>query len=228
MVESVSLVRFLSSAANCSRNEAEKFIREGRVKLNGKTAEAGMRVNPGDKVLFDGEPLQDSQKSVIIAFNKPPGIHVTNDQKKKNNIIDFIGHEERLFPIGQMDRDAMGLVLLTNRGDWSKKILEQMKNADSEYIVSLNKPIDRQLLYKIGKSKQAIQAGLKLFPAGKFGFRAVASNAFFKNLWRLLKPHNYRIRELYRTRIAGVRIDKLKPGKWRKLNELEKKALNIS
>ena len=139
--ESINLNKFISSTGICSRREAEKLIVEGRVTINGKSTQLGNRVFEGDEVKVDGRPLKATPKTLYIALNKPVGIVSTTDSKERKNIVKYINHPQRLFPIGRLDKPSEGLIFLTNDGDIVNKILRAGNNHQKEYIVTVDKII---------------------------------------------------------------------------------------
>jgi len=138
---SISLNKFISQTGICSRREADKWIEAGRVQINGVVAQKGNRVATKDKVTVDGKSLKNKPKQIYLALHKPPGITCTTDLKDKTNIIDFINHPKRIFPIGRLDKPSTGLILLTNDGDIVNDILRVENNHEKEYIVTVNRPI---------------------------------------------------------------------------------------
>ncbi|MEO1436993.1 MAG: pseudouridine synthase [Bacteroidota bacterium] len=161
--ESISLNKFISSKGLCSRREADRWIENGRVKINGKVAQKGNRVFPGDEVAIDGKSLKIKVEPVYLAFHKPPGITSTTDRKDKTNIIDFINYKERIFPIGRLDKNSTGLILLTNDGDIVNKILRKENKHEKEYIVTVDKPITKAFLDRM--SKPIPMLGTKTLPS---------------------------------------------------------------
>src|SRR6476661_1879374 len=141
-----SLNKYISDTGFCSRREADKYIEECRVTINGKDAHKGNRVAPGDVVLVDGEKLKKKKADVYIMLNKPKGVTCTTDQKDKTNIIDFINYKTRIFPIGRLDKLSEGLIFLTNDGDIVNKILRAGNNHEKEYIVTTDLPLNRQFI----------------------------------------------------------------------------------
>ena len=146
---SINLNKYISSTGICSRREAEKLIVEGKVTINGKPTQLGNRVFDGDVVKINGKPLQTKPKTLYIAFNKPIGIVCTTDSKERNNIVTYINHPERLFPIGRLDKPSEGLIFLTNDGDIVNKILRAGNNHEKEYIVTVNQTITDSFIEKM-------------------------------------------------------------------------------
>ena len=148
--DSKSLNKHISETGICSRREADKMIKAGRVKINGVTAVLGNRVEEGDKVSIDGKLLHSKEKTIYLAFHKPVGITSTTDRKDKDNIIDFINYPKRIFPVGRLDKPSEGLIFLTNDGDIVNKILRAGNHHEKEYIVTVNKPITDDFIRKMG------------------------------------------------------------------------------
>ena len=146
---SISLNKYISSTGICSRREADKLIEAGRVKINGAVAKKGNRVEDNDQVTIDNKPLKTKPKQVYIALHKPPGITCTTDVRHRDNIINFVNHPQRIFPIGRLDKASSGLILLTNDGDIVNKILRKENRHEKEYIVSVDRPINRKFIEKM-------------------------------------------------------------------------------
>jgi 23S rRNA-/tRNA-specific pseudouridylate synthase len=151
--ESISLNKYISSTGICSRREADKLIEAGRVRLNGEVAQKGNRVAEGDEVLLDGKPLHEKPAPLYLALHKPPGITCTTDTRDKDNIIHFVNHPQRIFPIGRLDKASTGLILMTNDGDIVNKILREENNHEKEYVVKVNKPLNTFLFKKNGRRR---------------------------------------------------------------------------
>lgn len=226
----ISLNKFISSTGICSRREADKWIAAGRVQLNGKVAAKGNRVGPEDNVLVDNKPLRQKPKSVYIALNKPPGITCTTDLKDKDNIIDFVNHPKRIFPIGRLDKPSSGLILLTNDGDIVNKILRVENNHDKEYIVRVNRPITNQFIQRMSNGipiLDTITKKCKVEKINKNVFRIVLTQGLNRQIRRMCEYLDYRVVTLKRIRIMNIHLDGIKVGQWRdltsqELNELQK------
>jgi len=225
---SVSLNKFISSTGRCSRREADQLIASGRVTLNGKVAILGNRVEPGDKVLIDQQPLKSKPPTLYIAFNKPVGIVCTTDQKEKKNIIRFINHPQRLFPIGRLDKPSQGLIFLTNDGDIVNKILRAGNQHEKEYQVTVNQPITDLFIQKM-------QSGIPILGTvtepctvtqlGENTFTITLTQGLNRQIRRMCEYLGYEVTRLKRMRIMHVRLGKLPPGKWRELTRKELKTL---
>ncbi len=146
----ISLNKFISETGYCSRREADKLIEDGCITVNGKIPKLGNRVSYNDVIKIDGKPLRSKEKPIYIAFNKPIGVSSTTDRKDKYNIIDYINHPKRIFPIGRLDKPSEGLIFLTNDGDIVNKILRAGNNHEKEYIVTVDKPITQEFIKRMG------------------------------------------------------------------------------
>ena len=143
------LNKYISETGTCSRREADKLIEQGRVTVNGNIPELGTKVSDADDITIDGKPIKSKEKAIYIAFNKPPGITCTTDLKDKDNIIEFINHPKRIFPIGRLDKPSEGLLFMTNDGDIVNKILRAGNNHEKEYLVMVDKPIVPDFIQKM-------------------------------------------------------------------------------
>lgn len=220
--------KYLSEIGYCSRREADKLIEAGRVLVNGKKAEMGVKISPQDKVTVNGEMLnRPKNKKVYLAFNKPKGIVCTTDtQVEKDNIIDFINYPKRIFPIGRLDKPSEGLIFLTNDGDIVNKILRAQNNHEKEYIVTVNKPITQAFLHKMSNGVPILDTVTKkcfVKQTHKNQFRIILTQGLNRQIRRMCEYFDYRVTALKRARIMNVKLD-TKVGKWRYLKpeEMEK------
>lgn len=222
--QGISINKFISSTGYCSRREADELIDLGRVYVNGRPATKAMRIDFDDKVTIDGEVIKDKTKPVIIALNKPIGVTSTTDKKDKNNIIDFIDHKERIFPIGRLDKDSSGLILLTNRGELVNKVLRQENNHEKEYVVYVTKPLNRDFLKSLSKGVHILGTKTKpckTYSLSKYSFGIILTQGLNRQIRRMCSKFGYRVKNLHRIRIMNIKIGKLKPGQWRNLNAFE-------
>lgn len=231
MDDSISLNKFISSKGLCSRREADRWIDEGRIMINGKLAKKGNRVNPGDSVSIDGKILKRKSNHVYIMLNKPPGVTCTTDQRDPSNIIDFINFKQRIFPIGRLDKNSTGLILLTNDGDIVNQILRKENKHEKEYIVGVDKPIDAKFLNRMRKPIPML--GTKTLPAkinqlNKFLFSIILTQGLNRQIRRMCEYCGNKVLTLKRVRIMNLKIGNLKVGEWRYLNENEMKELKRS
>ena len=225
---SISLNKYISSTGICSRREADKWIDAGRVKINGKTAQKGNRVFENDVVKVDGKPLKSKPQSVYIALNKPPGITSTTDLKDKDNIIDFVNHPKRIFPIGRLDKASSGLILLTNDGDIVNKILRTENNHQKEYIVSVNKPITDDFVYRMRKGVPILGTITKECYVKRLNdkkFKIILTQGLNRQIRRMCEYFDYKVVTLKRVRIMNIKLADLKVGKWRDLTKEELRVL---
>lgn len=221
---SISLNKYISSTGICSRREADKWIETGRVKINETLAKKGNRVEEGDQVTIDGEPLIAKPQLVYIALNKPPGITCTTDLKDKDNIIEFVNHSQRIFPIGRLDKASSGLILLTNDGDIVNQILRVENNHDKEYIVSVNKPITQHFLRKMGKGIPILGTVTNqcfIQKIRKTVFKIILTQGLNRQIRRMCEFLDYKVLTLKRVRIMNIHLDNLPLGTWRDLTKVE-------
>lgn len=221
---SESLNKYISSTGICSRREADEFIKAKRVKINGVIAKGGNRVFPGDKVLLDGKTLKAKPKPIYIAFNKPVGIVCTTDERERDNIIDYIGYKERLFPIGRLDKDSEGLIFLTNDGDIVNKILRAGNRHDKEYIVKVHKPMNHQFIKDMMAGVpilDTVTKKCKVKKLNKVTFKITLVQGLNRQIRRMCEHFGYEVIELKRIRIMNVTLGKLPKGKWRRLQRKE-------
>ena len=227
--DSISLNKYISRTGICSRREADKWIEAGRVKLNGTVAQKGNRVTEGDKVSVDDKPLKAVPKFVYIALNKPVGITCTTDLKDKDNIIDFVGHPKRIFPIGRLDKPSSGLILLTNDGDIVNKILREENHHEKEYIVKVNHPITKAFIKRMGNGIPILETTTKkckVEQIGKDVFKIILTQGLNRQIRRMCEYLDYRVVSLKRVRIMHIQLRGLRPGQWRDLTKEELQILN--
>ena len=228
------LNKFISDTGACSRREADRLIAEGRVQVNGIRARVGAEAGEGDTVLVDGEALRaraataGKRKHVYIALNKPAGITCTTELDVKDNIIEFIGHQERIFPIGRLDKDSEGLILLTSNGDIVNEILRAENKLEKEYLVAINHQVTDEFLRGMARGVPVhgqLTLPCKTGKLGRFGFRIVLTQGLNRQI-RLMAAHfGHRVKTLVRVRIGNVKLGHLKSGQWRNLTELELRGL---
>ena len=222
--------KYLSEIGYCSRREADKLVAAGRVLVNGKRAEMGVKVSPEDKITVNGVVLNSPQnKNVYLAFNKPKGIVCTTDTRvEKDNIIDYINYPKRIFPIGRLDKPSEGLIFLTNDGDIVNKILRARNNHEKEYIVTVNKPITKDFVNKMANGVPILDTVTKkcfVKQTHKNQFRIILTQGLNRQIRRMCDYLDYRVTELKRVRIMNVKLD-VKVGKWRYLKPEELKTMN--
>ena len=222
--------KYLSEVGFCSRRAADKLIEEGRVTLNGVVPEMGTKIAPEDEVRVDGKLISDpKEKPVYIAFNKPIGIVCTTDTKvEKDNIIDFINFPKRIFPIGRLDKPSEGLIFLTNDGDIVNKILRARNNHEKEYLVSVNKPITKDFIQKMGNGVPVLDTITRkcyVEQMGKFQFKIILTQGLNRQIRRMCEYLDFKVLSLKRVRIMNVKLD-VPVGEWRDLTDKELQEIN--
>ncbi len=227
--DSISLNKFVSSTGLCSRRQADQWIAQGRVTINGEIAQLGNRVFPKDAVQVDGETVRRKKKTLYIAFNKPVGVVCTTEHKEKNNIIDYINHPERLFPIGRLDKPSQGLIFLTNDGDIVNKILRAGNNHEKEYLVTVKQLIVPEFILKMRSGVQleeTVTKKCKVTQINGFTFKITLTQGLNRQIRRMCQALGYNVTKLIRTRIMNVKVNTLKVGQWRELTAAEMQEIN--
>ena len=227
MEKKIRINKFLSESGYCSRRKADKMIEDGRIKINGMLCVMGEKVSISDKISIDDKLIHFSKKEPIyIAFNKPTGVVCTTDTRvEKNNIIDYIGHPERIFPIGRLDKDSQGLILLTNDGDIVNKILRSRNNHQKEYIVRVDKHITNDFIQRMSNGVPILDTITKKCYVNKisnFEFKIILTQGLNRQIRRMCEVLKYKVKKLKRIRIMNIHLN-VDLGKWR---NLEKKELN--
>jgi len=215
----ISLNKYISETGFCSRREADKYIEQCRVTINGKEAHKGNRVGENDVVLVDGEPIKKKKHTAVyILLNKPKGITCTTDLKDKTNIIDFINFKSRIFPIGRLDKRSEGLIFLTNDGDIVNKILRAGNKHEKEYIVTVDKPITVDFINKMRNGVRILgTVTQKCFvkQEGPNRFRIILTQGLNRQIRRMCEVLGYNVEALIRIRIMNITLAGLQTGKWR-------------
>ncbi|MCF8239358.1 MAG: 23S rRNA pseudouridine(2604) synthase RluF [Saprospiraceae bacterium] len=226
--DSISLNKYISETGICSRREADRLIEGGRVTLNGQPTRTGNRVSPGDIVRIDGKPLKAKPKTLYIAFNKPVGIVCTTDPKEPKNIISYIGHKERLFPVGRLDKPSQGLIFLTNDGNIVNKILRAGNQHEKEYIVTVDQPIRADFISRMSNGIPILGTVTKkcvVEQLSKTTFRIILSQGLNRQIRRMCEVLGYEVTKLIRIRIMNVELGNLPIGKYRELTPTENREL---
>ncbi len=228
------LNKYIADTGFCSRREADRLIAAGHVTLNGERARIGDELADGDVVLVNGEKLvrrtvaAGKRRHVYIALNKPVGITCTTEESVKGNIVDFIGHERRIFPIGRLDKDSEGLILLTSNGDIVNEILRAENKLEKEYLVSVNHTVTEEFLRGMRRGVPVhgqVTLPCKAGKLGPVGFRITLVQGLNRQI-RLMAAHfGYRVKQLVRVRIGNVKLGHLKTGQWRNLTDAELQGL---
>jgi 23S rRNA pseudouridine2604 synthase len=225
------LNKYLSETGMCSRREADEWIARGRVTINGRRAELGSQVAEGDEVRVNNRVVggtHKKKKKIYICLNKPVGITCTTERDVPGNIIDFISHEERIFPIGRLDKESEGLILLTNNGDIVNEILRSENNHEKEYLVTVDKPVTDAFLTGMAGGVRILDTKTKpckVSRLGKYEFRIILTQGLNRQIRRMCEVFGYDVRRLQRVRIINIRLGNLKVGRWRNLTEGELRGL---
>lgn len=226
---SMRINKFISEKGICSRREADKLVEQKRVIINGKTAETGSKVTEDDEVILDGKLLSKKEDRVYIALNKPTGITSTTEKKVTGNIVDFINHSKRIFPIGRLDKESEGLIFLTNDGDIVNKILRAGNNHEKEYVVTVDKPITSQFINGMSSGVRILNTLTKPCKVRKENshvFRIILTQGLNRQIRRMCEAFGYNVLKLKRVRIMNVTLHNLPTGKWRYLTSDELKTIN--
>ena len=224
--------KYLSEVGYCSRREADRLIEEGKVTINGKITKIGTKAEEGDQVEVEGQKIDKStkQKNIYLAFNKPVGIVCTTDRRvEPDNIIDFINYPVRIFPIGRLDKPSEGLIFLTNDGDIVNKILRARNNHEKEYIVRVNRPIDRDFIQSMSSGVKILGTKTKnclIKQLGSNEFNIVLTQGLNRQIRRMCESLGYKVKSLKRVRIMNIKLD-VPIGKYRELTKKELLELNV-
>ncbi|WP_413374410.1 23S rRNA pseudouridine(2604) synthase RluF [Paenibacillus taichungensis] len=221
--------KFISETGFCSRREADRLVESGKVTINGVTAELGSQAEDGDDVRINGQPIKEKRKHVYIALNKPVGITSTTEQHIQGNIVDFVGHKERIFPIGRLDKDSEGLILMTNDGDIVNRILRAEGRHEKEYIVTVDRAVTPSFLR--GMSTGVKILGEMTLPCtvtriSERVFRIILTEGKNRQIRRMCSAFGYEVRKLKRIRIMNIHLGEQATGTWRELTPAEKSELS--
>jgi len=224
----VRINKYLAETGTCSRREADQWVEAGRVTVDGMQAVLGTQVGEGAVVLVDGKPLPDRPNRVYLALNKPIGIECTTDREVPGNIVDFVGHRERVFPIGRLDKDSEGLILLTNDGDIVNTILRAENEHEKEYVVAVDRPLTPAFLAGMASGVPILDTvtnPCKVTQVGRNTFRIVLTQGLNLQIRRMCEHFGYTVRRLQRVRIMHLRLGDLPLGRWRNLTSVEIRGL---
>lgn len=213
-----SLNKYISETGFCSRREADHYIEQGRVTINGIEATKGNRVMENDDVRVDGEKLKTKKAPVYIMLNKPKGITCTTDTNDKSNIIAYVNFKSRIFPVGRLDKRSEGLIFLTNDGDIVNKILRSGNNHEKEYIVTVDKPTNAEFVQKMRSGVRISGEWTKkcfVKQEGANRFRIILTQGLNRQIRRMCEAFGYKVESLKRIRIMNIKLHGLEPGKWR-------------
>ena len=228
--DSKRLNKAISDSGFCSRRKADVYIEQGSVTVNKKVAKLGDRVMPNDVIEVNGTPIttKEKEKPIYIALNKPVGITCTTDTRVKDNVVDFIGHKERIFHIGRLDKPSEGLLLMTNDGDIVNKILRAGNKHEKEYIVKVNRRITDEFLKRMANGVpilNTVTKKCKVEKLGRYVFKIILIQGINRQIRRMCEYFGYQVVSLKRTRIMNIHLGNLRVGEWRYLTQEELKAL---
>ncbi len=224
--DSIRLNKYISESGICSRRDADRYIEQGNVFINGRRAAVGAQVFAGDVVKVNGQVIEprDEEDLVLIALNKPVGIITTMEEGERDNIRDFVNHSKRVFPIGRLDKDSQGLILLTNHGNLVNKILRAGNDHEKEYIVTVNKPITDEFIAGMGAGVPMLGTVTKKCKVKKEApmvFRITLVQGLNRQIRRMTKHFGFEVTKLERVRIMNINLKGLPLGEWRDLTDDE-------
>lgn len=232
----IRINKYLSDVGICSRREADRALEAGDIIVNGKVADLGMRISPSDEVIFRGKKVPGqvkNEKKVILAFYKPKGIVCTTEKREKDNIVDFIQYPVRIYPVGRLDKESEGLILLTNDGDIVNRINRSGNAHEKEYIVSVNHDVTDFFLRGMANGVPLAELGVttrkcKVKKIGKRMFSIILTQGYNRQIRRMCDYFGYRVTSLKRIRIMNINLGELGIGKYRELTTDEEKKLRDS
>ncbi len=229
--DQVRINKYLSASGYCSRREADRILEEGRVTVDGKTAGVGDRVGPGQTVCVDGTKIHNNTERIVIAFHKPSGVVCTSSKKDKDNIIDFLQFDERIYPVGRLDKDSTGLILLTNDGELTDRILRGRNGHEKEYEVTVDKPLKREVIRAMEQGVPILGTMTKPCRIQKLDdrrFRMILTQGLNRQIRRMCEYFGCRVLTLKRVRIMNIELGSLPEGEWRYLTREELRELEKS
>lgn len=235
--QGIRINKYLSESGICSRREADRRVEQGNVLIDGKTAVMGDRVLPGQSVTFCGKAVQQEEEQIILLVNKPVGIVCTAEKREKDNIIDFLKYPKRIYPVGRLDKDSGGLLLMTNQGDLVNKIMRAGNCHEKEYIVTVNKPVTPEFIKGMAGGVPLKELGTMtrrcvVEKTGTRSFRIVLTQGLNRQIRRMCEYFGYRVTELKRVRIMNLKLGDLAPGTYRSITPDElmelKKGIRFS
>ncbi len=237
-MEEIRLNKFLSEAGVCSRREADRMIEEGRITVDGRKAETGMRVRPDQEVKVGKKLISmEREEEVLLAVYKPEGVVCTTDRREKRNIVDFVGYPVRIYPIGRLDKDSEGLILMTNIGSLVNKMMRSVNYHEKEYLVTVHKPVTDAFLERMAKGVRirkeekgevlldAMTRPCQVEKLGRCSFRIILTQGLNRQIRRMCEALGYQVTHLKRVRVLNIELKGMRPGTWRKVTDKELKEL---
>ena len=225
-MEDIRLNKFMADCGHCSRREADRLIEAGKVFVNGKVAETGMRVTDDDKVTVDGKVLKREEKTILLIFNKPPGITCTASKDDETNVVDYIGYPKRIYPIGRLDKYSEGLLLLTNRGDLVNGIMRSRYGHEKEYVVTVDRVVDDELLRRLSsgvylKDLDVTTKPCKCQKVARNKLSMIITQGLNRQIRRMCEACGCRVTKLKRVRILDIELGDLPVGEYREATQKE-------
>ena len=228
MTEKTRINKYLSAAGVCSRREADRLIEAGKITVNGQTAVTGMTVSEEDDILIYGKPVQKEDRPVLLAYNKPRGVVCTSAKDEPDNIVDRINYPVRIYPVGRLDKDSEGLILLTNQGDLMDKLLRSRNLHEKEYIVTVNKPVSAAFIKKMSEGVPILDTVTRPCRVKKLSaceFSIILTQGLNRQIRRMCEALDYRVRKLVRVRVANITLGELPSGQYREIRGAELDSL---
>lgn len=225
MGEQLRINKYLSSIGYCSRREADRLIEQGKITIDGHIALVGEQVTKDQLITINGIPVGDKPREIVIAFNKPKGIVCTSSNKEKNNIIDYLHFPTRIYPVGRLDKDSTGLILLTNDGDLTDRILRGKNNHEKEYLVTVQKPLRPEIIHAMEQGipiLDTITRPCHIIQIDSHTFRIILTQGLNRQIRRMCEYFGYKVLTLKRVRVMNIHLGELPEGTWREItgNEL--------
>ncbi len=227
-MEQIRLNKFLSDAGVCSRREADRLTEEGLITVNGELAVLGMKIDPDAQIKVRGKDVHQEKEKVLLVFHKPVGIVCTAEKREKDNVIDFLKYPKRIYPIGRLDKDSSGLLLMTNDGDLVNKIMRAGNYHEKEYIVTINKPVTEDFCKKMSSGVpilDTVTRKCKVWKTGEKEFHIILTQGLNRQIRRMCEALDCKVITLKRIRIMNVRLGDLKEGTYRNISDAEYEEL---
>ena len=228
-MEQIRLNKFLSDAGDCSRREADRLAEQGLITVDGEVAVVGMKIHPDAQVKVRGKRIKKEEEKVLLAFHKPAGIVCTAEKREKNNVIDYLNYPLRIYPVGRLDKDSTGLLLLTNDGELVNKIMRAGNYHEKEYIVRVNRPLTEEFCRKMASGVpilDTVTRKCRVEPVDEMTFRIILTQGLNRQIRRMCEALGYRVIALKRVRIMNIKLGDLKEGAWRRVEGKEREMLN--
>ena len=229
MDEKIRINKYLSDAGVCSRREADRLTEAGRVTVNGKAVPTGMKISINDQICIDGNPVKKQEKKILLLFNKPKGIVCsTRQQREEMTVTKYLGYPVRIYPVGRLDKDSQGLLLLTNEGDLVNRIMKAGNYHEKEYQVTVNRPVTEEFIRGMSSGVpilDTVTRPCRVVKTGEKSFRIILTQGLNRQIRRMCEYFGYRVEKLVRTRIMNIELGDLKAGTYREVTPQEYKEL---